>query len=436
MEWPRPARRSWPGARVRRDARATRAATAAHRGPSRATPGAERRDRARPRHRHRLHRGRRCGTPDGPTLRARDDPPAGAHPGHATRRSARRGLLDGAGSAGASSIASPSVVGPGTFTGPARRHRHRARARAVARRASSSACRACGRSPTAPRGRRRRAAGARGDRRAPRRGVRRRLRRGAEGQGLRAEPRWRPRARRVCSSSPSSARHGSRRWLAVGDGALRYRGELEAAGVAVPPDDAAAPRSARGDLRARRSPRGGGTRACPTTGADRTRSSRCEGAARRRRMSAERSPLRATPRASRRRDQAARLPRPAAGDRDRAARVPDAVVACDVRARALQAVGDLPRGGLRRAAPRLPDLLPLRHRVARDEHRGRPRASAPGSGIGAARGALRRVGDEAARFTLEVRRSNESRSTCTSAKAFARRACGGATTRTTARTRW
>ncbi len=29
---------------------------------------------------------------------------------------------------------------------------------------------------------------------------------------------------------------GSLRWLAVGDGALRYRGDLEAAGISTPPD--------------------------------------------------------------------------------------------------------------------------------------------------------------------------------------------------------
>ena len=45
----------------------------------------------------------------------------------------------------------------------------------------------------------------------------------------------------------------------------------------------------------------------------------------------------------------ARLRRPAAGDRDRAARVPDAVVAGDVRARAVEAVRHLPGGAARGA---------------------------------------------------------------------------------------
>ena len=62
---------------------------------------------------------------------------------------------------------------------------------------------------------------------------------------------------------------------------------------------------------------------------------------------------------------------PAAGDRDRAARVPDALVAGDVRAGAVEAVGHLPgraRGGRDR---RLSRLLALRHRLARHERRGR-----------------------------------------------------------------
>ena len=74
------------------------------------------------------------------------------------------------------------------------------------------------------------------------------------------------------------------------------------------------------------------------------------------------------------------LRRPATGDRDRAARVPDALVAGDVRARAVQAVGDLPGRDDRRADRGLPGLLALRHRLARHERgRGRPAARARGS---------------------------------------------------------
>ena len=73
-----------------------------------------------------------------------------------------------------------------------------------------------------------------------------------------------------------------------------------------------------------------------------------------------------------RHDPSARLCRSPPGDRDRAAGVPDAVVAGDVRARALEAVGDLPRGARRRPHRRLSDLLALRPGLAPDEHRGRP----------------------------------------------------------------
>ena len=62
--------------------------------------------------------------------------------------------------------------------------------------------------------------------------------------------------------------------------------------------------------------------------------------------------------------------RPAGRDRDRAALVPGAVVAGDVRARAVEAVERLPRRVVRRRADRLPDLLPLPHGLAPDEHRG------------------------------------------------------------------
>ena len=75
--------------------------------------------------------------------------------------------------------------------------------------------------------------------------------------------------------------------------------------------------------------------------------------------------------------------------------VPDAVVARDVRARAVQAVGHLPRGAARRAARRLPGLLALRHRLARDERRRRPRRSAAGDRAPRCSSALlERVGDE------------------------------------------
>src|SRR4051794_14413780 len=93
------------------------------------------------------------------------------------------------------------------------------------------------------------------------------------------------------------------------------------------------------------------------------------------------------PRAAR--DPPPQLCRPSAGHRDRAPRVPDAVVARDVRARAVEAVGYLPRGAPRGQDRRLPDLLALRHRVARDERRGRRPHAARGHRHNPARAAVR-----------------------------------------------
>src|SRR5689334_25042647 len=69
---------------------------------------------------------------------------------------------------------------------------------------------------------------------------------------------------------------------------------------------------------------------------------------------------------------------PAPGDRDRAARVPHTVVACDVRARAVEAIRNLPGRDAGRARGGLSRVLALRPRLARDERgRGR-RQAAPG----------------------------------------------------------
>ena len=91
----------------------------------------------------------------------------------------------------------------------------------------------------------------------------------------------------------------------------------------------------------------------------------------------------------------------------------------------------------RRAARRLSDLLALRHGLARDEHRRRPEHQQRRGRLGAAGRAVR------ARRTTRTRATRWRcaaptawRSTSTSAKASARRARAGATTRTTARTRW
>ena len=236
---------------------------------------------------------------------------------------------------------------------------------------------------------------------------------------------------------------GGAPWLGVGDGAVRYREELERAGVEVPAGRlAAAPAARRGRLRAgaRRAASPGTPRCFPTTCAGPTPSWRSRAQAGRR--SDERALDHRPPRPRLQPadpDPPAQLPRPAPGDRDRAARLPDALVAGDVRARALQAVGDLPGGGRRRSrrpARRLPDLLPLRHRLAHHEHRRRPGTSAGGwprrcwpSSTGGSTTPRR-----ASRWRSAAR--TPSRSTSTSGKASARPGCGGATTRTTARTPW
>ena len=149
------------------------------------------------------------------------------------RRAARRAPM----SAGARSTASP-WAGPGHLHGPARRDRHRARACAVAGGRSGRRLQPA----RARRGRalhERRARGTPGgiDARrgevfaaaydAPHEGSRRRAR------ARRA--RWRPRTSRA--SSTQAERRGGEQlaaWLAVGDGAIRFRGDLESAGVAVP----------------------------------------------------------------------------------------------------------------------------------------------------------------------------------------------------------
>ena len=138
-----------------------------------------------------------------------------------------------------------------------------------------------------------------------------------------------------------------------------------------------------------------------------------------------------------RHDPHARLLGPAAGDRDRAARVPDAVVAGDVRARAVQALRGVP-GAIERATvscvgylicSRYADVWHLMN-IAVD-----PAARRRGHRRRAARG------DDRARRAEERRTRSRSgprtpaRSRCTSGSASARPARGGATTRTPARTR-
>ena len=102
-----------------------------------------------------------------------------------------------------------------------------------------------------------------------------------------------------------------------------------------------------------------------------------------------------------------RAARPGRDRADRAQLVPDALVALDVRGRARQAVVALPRRLRGRdRADRLPDHLPLRRRLARDEL-----AVAPGTGAAGSPRCSERLfeltaGRSRRGYTLEVRVSN------------------------------
>ena len=164
---------------------------------------------------------------------------------------------------------------------------------------------------------------ARRARRPPRRGLRRRLPR-------RRAARW-PRSPSPRRTSPRSPIRAHAPWLAVGDGAVRFRDRLEPA-AEVPADASplhrvsalAVCRLAR-EARARRPRR-------PPAGV----------------RAPARTPCPADDR--RARHPPPHLRRPPAGHRHRAARLPDAVVAGDVRARALQARRGLPGRAPRRRA--------------------------------------------------------------------------------------
>ncbi len=148
------------------------------------------------------------------------------------------------------------------------------------------------------------------------------------------------------------------------------------------------------------------------------------------------SPTPSPPVTDRPRDPAPDLRGPAAGDRDRAARVPHAVVAGDVRARAVEAVRDLPRGAARRPHRGLPGLLALRHRLAPDERGGRRPAAAPRASPPRCMDRLFELADgPGEQYTLEVRTSNEAGDPALRAVRLPRRRAGAAaTTTTTART--
>jgi tRNA threonylcarbamoyladenosine biosynthesis protein TsaB len=180
----------------------------------------------------------------GRTTQARDDPPAGAHPGHATRLlEMARELLERAGVAWSGIDRIAVGVGPGTFTGL---RVGVATARGLAQslsvelvgvsslRALAAVALAAEEPQSGERGavlavidaRRGEAFAAAYER--DDRGVPNEL----------AAPRALPpqELSSVLARAERAGGGGRRRWLAVGDGVARFSGQLEAAGVCAPPD--------------------------------------------------------------------------------------------------------------------------------------------------------------------------------------------------------
>ena len=181
---------------------------------------------------------------------------------------------------------------------------------------------------------------------------------------------------RAARRARDAARTGERR-LAVGDGAVAFREVLERSGAV---DSGRRLGAAPGHARSTTAGWRPGCSRAPRTTSRRSTSALPDAELARRAGTASDD---MTDRQLH--DPPARLLRPAAGDRDRAPGVPDAVVAGDVRAGAVEAVGHLPGGDPTDGAlRRVPDLLALRHRLAPDEHRRRPAPAAARDRAGAA----------------------------------------------------
>ncbi len=225
---------------------------------------------------------------DGSTLQARDDPATGEHPGHATRLLAMADELLGErrASAGARSTGSPLGWG----RAPSRACASGSRPRAGWRSRwgwSWSGCRACGRSPS-----RRCESGCRMAQQpsclavlmhAAERRLRLRTEMDRSGHRPRSSCRpahWPPRIWGASWSRRETVMgdERGRRWQAIGDGAVRFRGRATGRRRAVPPDSSPlhlrerARRSARPRRSARRRSRHV-RRSCRTTGAGRMRRS-------------------------------------------------------------------------------------------------------------------------------------------------------------------
>ena len=244
---------------------------------------------------------------------------------------------------------------PGRLHRPAHRHRHRARAGAGARRCRSSACRASRRSRAA----RRREAGERAvlavlDAR--------------RGEAFAAAWRGRRAAARAGRDRPGRSRRGSARAacgpLAAGDGAVRFREQLERAGATVPDG----PLSRPPRQRARGLP-AGRARGTSRTG---TRSSGLPPRARRHAPTAAVTapPTAASRSAASPTPTCRRSSRSSAARSRRRGRWRCSCSSCPSRA----ASAWPPR---RRRAGRLPRLLALRHRLAHHERLRRPRPPPP-----------------------------------------------------------
>jgi tRNA threonylcarbamoyladenosine biosynthesis protein TsaB len=184
---------------------------------------------------------------DGQVSQARDDPPAGAHPGHATRLlEMARELLAGAGIAWSELERIAVGVGPGTFTGL---RVGVATARGLAQslsielvgvsspRALAATALAADAPPSSSAGERSAVLAIIDARRGEVFAAAYEAGDGGAPHELAAPKALPPQELSSFLSLAEEAAAGEpRRWSAVGDGAVRFRGDLEAAGIPTPPD--------------------------------------------------------------------------------------------------------------------------------------------------------------------------------------------------------